>query len=601
MLEKNSLVLYKNQPARVVKVGDKIEVELKTGSTKTIRPKDVTLLHPGPINSLKELTPKTGDIETAREVLAGETTTIAELCEFVFEEYTPGTAWAAVQILEDGLYFHGTPDKITAATAEEVVAKKNKRHAKETEKKNRAEFLARVKENKIIADDFPRLKEIEQLAMGKDVKSPLLKELSISATPQNAHALLLKLGRWDELKNPYPSRLNVSLEEPGFLLPDLPEEERLDLTHLESYAIDDEGSTDPDDAISLDGERIWIHVADAAALVTPDDDADKEARKIAANLYLPEIKVPMLPPKATELLALGLQEVSPALSFGLTLSETGEITDMTLTPSLVKVTRTTYAKAEEKLGEEPFKSLYQLALRFQARRKEKGAVMFDFPEVTIRVKEGKVSIRPLPALNSRQLVAESMFMAGEAAARFALDNKIPFPFTNQDAPEGIKEAKDLAAMFALRFKMKRSRMQSVAKPHSGLGLDLYARTTSPLRRYLDLVVHQQLRAFLKGEPVLDEQELMLRVGVAEAAQKNVSVTERFANKHWTLVYLLQNPGKRYEGILVEDTERRTTVVIPELALDVPVHLKKKEELNTRFTMEVSSIDLPHLVVHFSIC
>jgi exoribonuclease-2 len=600
MLKINSLVLYKNRPARVVAQGDKMEVELENGSTKKLRPKDVTLLHPGPLNSLKELTPKTGDVATAWEILAGETTGIKEFCEFVFEEYTPATSWAAMQLLEEGLHFRGTPDEIITATEEEVTAEKKKRAAKIAEKEAWAGFLARVKTKKIIEDDFPRLKEVEQLAMGKDVKSPLLKELAISATPQNAHALLLRLGLWDELKNPYPSRFDISLKVPDFPLADLPEEERRDLTHLAAFAIDDEGSQDPDDAIAIDGKRIWIHIADVAAMVAWDDDADKEARKIASNSYLPECKVPMLPPKATERLALGLQEISPAFSFGLILSETGEITDMILTPSWVKVTRLTYAQAAEKLGEEPFKSLMELGLRFQTRRKEKGAVIFDLPEVKIRVIEGKVTITPLPPLKSRQMVAEAMFMAGEAAARFALENKIPFPFTNQDTPEEIEEPRDLATMFAFRFKMKRSRMQSVAKPHAGLGLDVYARVTSPLRRYLDLVVHQQLRAFLKGEPVMDEHELMIRVGAVEAVLKNVSTAERYSNKHWTLVYLLQNPGQQYEGILVENSERRTTVLIPQLGLEVPVHLKKNDQLNTRLNLEVSNIDLPHLAVHFNI-
>ncbi len=600
MLKIHSLVLYKNRPARVVALGDKMEVELENGSTMKLRPKDVTLLHPGPLNSLKELTPQTVDAAAAREILAGETIGIKEFCELVFEEYTPATSWAAMQLLEDGLYFRGTADEIIAATEEEVTAEKKKRAAKITEKQAWAEFLDRVKTNKIIEDDFPRLKEIEQLAMGKEVKSPLLKELAISATPQNAHALLLRLGRWDELENPYPSRFDISLKVPDFPLPDLPGEERRDLTHLEAFAIDDEGSQDPDDAIGIDGNRVWIHVADAAALVAWDDEADKEARKIAATSYLPEGKIPMLPPQAVERLALGLREISPALSFGLILSDTGETTDLILTPSWVKVTRLTYAQAAEKLGEEPFKSLMELGLRYQTRRKKKGAVILDLPEVKIRVIEGKVTITPLPPLKSRQMVAEAMFMAGEAAARFALENKIPFPFTNQDPPEEIPDPKDLASMFAFRFKMKRSRMQSAAKPHAGLGLDAYARVTSPLRRYLDLVVHQQLRAFLKGVPVMDEHQLMIRVGAAEAVLKNVSEAERYSNKHWTLVYLLQNPGQQYEGIVVENSERRSTVLIPQLGLEVPVHLEKNLPLNTRLNLEVSNLDLPHLAVHLNI-
>ncbi|MCP5050223.1 MAG: RNB domain-containing ribonuclease [bacterium] len=600
MLKKNSLVLYKNRPARVIAPGDKTEVELENGTVKKVRPKDVEPLHPGPINSLKELLPKTGDVETAWELLAGETTELEELSELIFEEYTPASAWETFQLIDEGIYFRGTPAEVIVASAEEVTQEKAKRSARATEKQEWADFLLRLNEGKIVPGDYPRLLEVEQVARGKNVKSRVMKELAISATQENAHALLLRLGMWDELENPYPARFDISLGEPGFPLPDLPGEERLDLTHLAAYAIDDEDSQDPDDAISYDGERFWVHIADVAALVIPGSEVDINARKIASNLYLPEVKMPMLPPKATELLALGLQEISPAFSFGLVLSETGEITDVRLTPSWIKVTRLTYAGAEEQLETEAFKTIYGLAQLYQARRLENGAVTIDLPEVKIRVKEGKVKITPLKPLKSRELVAEAMFMAGEAAARFALENSIPFPFTNQDPPDAGDVPQDLAGMFGYRFKMKRSRMQSVAKPHAGLGLDVYARVTSPLRRYLDLVVHQQLRAFLKGEPLLDEQELMLRVGAAEAVLQTLNRTERFSNQHWTLVYLMQNPQWQGEGILVEHSQRRSLVLIPGLGLEVPVHLSKPPGLNARLNLGNARIDLPHLSVHFKI-
>ncbi len=61
--------------------------------------------------------------------------------------------------------------------------------------------------------------------------------------------------------NPYPRRMDLPAESPLLDLPELPAEERRDLTHLAAFAIDDEGNRDPDDAISLDGERLWVHVS----------------------------------------------------------------------------------------------------------------------------------------------------------------------------------------------------------------------------------------------------------------------------------------------------------------------------------------------------
>ena len=93
-LRPNSLVLYKNRPALVIQVGDKLEITLPDRNTAKVRPKDVIPLHPGPLRSLAELEPQSGEVETAWELTIGETTSLAELAELIYGEYTPATAWA---------------------------------------------------------------------------------------------------------------------------------------------------------------------------------------------------------------------------------------------------------------------------------------------------------------------------------------------------------------------------------------------------------------------------------------------------------------------------------------------------------------------------
>src|SRR5262249_22072029 len=159
------------------------------------------------------------------------------------------------------------------------------------------------------------------------------------------------------------------------------EEDRRDLTHLAAFAIDDEGNKDPDDAISLEGDTLWVHVADVGALVRPDSPADRMARGLAANLYLPERSVPMLPHHATELLGLGLREISPALSFGLKLSAEGQIIFSEVIPSRVRVTRLTYEQVEGRLTESPFREMVERTRRYQARRKTRATGELDLPEV----------------------------------------------------------------------------------------------------------------------------------------------------------------------------------------------------------------------------
>lgn len=599
-IQKQSLVLYKNGPALVTQMGDKLEIKLTDGKTLKVRPKDITPLHPGPLQNLTELSPQSGEIETAWELLAGATTTLPDLAELIYEDFTPATAWAAWQLVDDGLYFKGMPDAITVCTAEDVAQTQASRQAKAVEKQAWNDFLERVQAGQIQSDDGRFLQDVEALALGRQDSSRLLRELGHPESAEAAHSLLLKLKVWDETVNPYPQRLGAPITAPTAVLPDLPPQERLDLTHLPAFAIDDEGSQDPDDAISLDGNRLWVHIADVAALVPPDSPADIEARNRGANLYLPEGTVHMLPPQATQTLALGLAETSPALSFGLDLQPDGEVNLAEIVPSRITVTRLSYEDAETQLNTEPLQSLHRIAQTNYQRRLANGAIELNLPEVKIRLVNGEVIIRPLLPLKSRNLVREAMLMTGEALARFALAQNIPFPFTSQDTPEAGDFTDTMSGMFARRRTLTRSQVKSVPGPHAGLGLELYTQATSPLRRYADLLAHQQIRACIKDQPILSESEILERIGAAEAISGSIRQAERLSNTHWTLVHLLRHPGWQGEGVLVEVQNKRGLIVIPDLDFETRVHLRRDLPLDSRITLKLNKVNLPELDTHFKI-
>jgi exoribonuclease-2 len=507
------------------------------------------------------------------------------------------------QLVDDGLYFRGTPDGVVAATPDEVAAEEQARAARAAAARAWEAFVQRVAAGRYAPEDLPYLQEVEEVAYGRYEQSQVLRDLGRAETPENAHALLLALGYWDANVDPYPVRLGLPTTSPAVPLPPLPAEDRVDLTHLQAFAIDDAGSQDPDDAISLEirpeGTRLWVHVADVAALVQPDSEADVIARARGASLYLPEGTVHMLPPEATERLALGLAETSPALSFAIDVSPTGEIAGSDVFASTVRVTRLTYAEAEANLEEAPLLPLYQLAQVLQQRREENGALSIDLPEVKVRVVDGRVAITPLPPVRSRDMVREAMLCAGEAIARLAQEKEIPIPFTVQDAPAVAETpGPGMAAQYALRRAFTRSQASTTAGPHGGLGLPVYAQATSPLRRYLDLVVHQQLRAFVHGQPLLDEAAILERVGAAEAVRGDVRYAERLANEHWTLVYLQQHPAWEGEAIVVEQYGQRSKVIIPELAYETQLYLRAQVPLNGTVRLGVGDVNLAERAVHF---
>ncbi|MBK6712011.1 MAG: RNB domain-containing ribonuclease [Chloroflexi bacterium] len=603
ILPLNSLVLYKNQPALLSKTNDKkIEINLADGRSLKVRPKDVDLLHPGPITHLAHLEAPEGDVETAWELLQGSTATLPELAELAYAAYTPETAWAAWQLVADGLYFSGTIEAITVRTPEQAANELAARAAKAAEEQSWQDFLARLEKGEMAADDGRYLQEIASLANGQTQRSQALRALNLPETPESAHTLLLQIGYWDDHHNPYPARAGLPAASPHLPVPDLPDEERRDLTHLPAFAIDDEGNQDPDDALSWENGRLWVHIADVAALIPPDSLLDLEARARGANLYLPEGTITMLPPIATQWLGLGLVELSPALSFGLDLDANGEVAELEIVPSWIHVTRLTYEEVDGRLHEEPFNSLYEIAQLSEQRRHGNGSVQIELPEVRVRVAEdGAVSIRPLPNLRSRDLVRDAMLLAGEAIARFAFSHNIPLPYTTQEAPaEPLPPASTTAEYFARRRLMKPSQQSSAPGAHAGLGLGLYAQATSPLRRYLDLVVHQQLRAHVLGEEMLDAQEVMARVGAADAVSGDVRRAERLSNRHWTMVYLRQHPDWQGEGILVEKRGRKDVVLIPELDLETRVYVKGERPLDSQLTVALTEVDLVNLEAHFRV-
>ncbi|MFB6259445.1 MAG: RNB domain-containing ribonuclease, partial [Thiohalorhabdaceae bacterium] len=555
-------MVYKSQPARVDAVeGDKIVLSLAEGGTKRVRPKDVTPLHPGPVADVRSLDAGSGEIEEAWEAFAGESLTLADLAELAHGAFTPATAWSSWRAVTEGLLFEA--------------------------------LLERLAAGEMSPEDTAAATELERLALGATQTSFILRELGREETPEEAQRLLLANGHWSELTDPHPARHGAPQSGAEGEVPELPAEDRRDLTHLDAFAIDDVGNTDPDDAVSLDGDRIWVHVADVAAVVGPDSELDVEARSRGATLYLPDGMRTMLPRQAVERLGLGLAETSPALSIGFRVGDGGELTDIEVVPSWVRVTRLSYDTADGRMDESPLADLAQLAERFRAGRHANGAVAFQLPEVAVRLDaNGEVVIRPIQELESRRLVTETMIMAGHAVARFAQAEGLVIPFALQPAPQGEAGGEGLVWAYALRKLMRPSRVELAAEPHSGLGLSAYAQATSPLRRYHDLVAHQQLRAHVTGGTPADKDTLAQRIAGVGELVRALRRTERASNQHYKLVYLRRLGQWQGQGVVAERNGARGRVLIPELALEPTVTLPKTTEPGATVTLHLTGVDLP---------
>lgn len=626
-IQTGALVYYKSKPAVVSSISDKIDI-IFFKTTKRVRDKDIKLLHPGPIKDVSTLDLECPEsLDTLEETLAlleDEAVSLSDLAEFLYGEYTPQSAWSSWMLVTDDLYFaletdENDNDQIRARPLDFINSEKEKRDAKRNQKETWDALIDRIKNGNIEEDDHTHLVEVEQLACGERENSRILKAIGISETKEAAHTLLLKLGYWKDEYNPWPRRMGINMTDPQQAIPPTIETTRRDLQHLQAWAIDDVGNKDPDDAISLDGNILWVHIADVSSIVTPDSELDIEARSRGSNVYLPEQTIHMLPPAITAQLGLGLHEQSPALSIGFTMTEKGELEDINVCFSTIKVTRTTYDDADKEL-DSTFAELKALTDKYYQRRVNNNAAMLELPEVNINVKkDGEITIRPYSRGGSRQIVTECMLAAGEATALFATKNTIAIPYAQQPEPEEIQHPEKPSEHYAYRRCFKASRHTTQAEPHFGLGLPCYTRVTSPMRRYLDLFVHQQLRAFLTEQPeqnseqnseqdkktsnALEHEALIERIGLADEGSRAARKAERSSNQHWTLLYLKQEQnklGKAWQGdaIIVMHDERKTSLILPDLALEPKIRVQNHLELNQTVTVEAQSINIPDLWAGF---
>ncbi|MDR1986400.1 MAG: RNB domain-containing ribonuclease [Treponema sp.] len=601
MILEKSLVAYKNRPALVNDIGEKIGITLAGGESFRVREKDIELLHPGPctLGSLEQELPP-ADVRAAWELLEGNRVSFQELTELVYGEYTGNTAWAVYRIFKDGLYFSGTLQEIQSRPLEALEAETQKRTEKQRDVAEREAFLERLKARTLqFPEDRRFLHDVEALAYGKTDKSRTLKDLKLPESPQEAHRVLLSAGCWTPWVNPHPLRFGLSPVSAKIPVNPPPgDEDRVDLTHLKAFAIDNSWSNDPDDAISVEGPCLWVHVADPGASILPGSPVDGEARNRGATLYLPEGASLMIAEEALSLYALGMEAVSPALSFKMVLNEAGTIMETDIFRSWVKVRRLTYEEADALLQQEgaevpELSALFKIAEKNLARRRTAGAVFMEFPEVHIKVSEGQVAIEPVAAHESADMVRECMLLAGEGAAHWALRRRLPFPYVSQETGDLPNvPLRGIAGSYQLRRCMRPRTLSVKPGIHWGLGLDVYTQVTSPLRRYTDLLAHQQIRAFLRQTAPLGEEELILRLGAGEAATLATVQAERASRAHWIAVYLSDKKGSSWEGVLLEKRGNRSLVMIPALGLETQVAVKGDREPNEPVPLTLSSVRIP---------
>jgi exoribonuclease II len=532
------------------------------------------------------------------------------------EEMTPDHTAAMYRACwDDTIHFSRKADTFVPnppETVEQLLHQKIRKEERERELATAAAFVKAVWEGhapvpEALAAQEPWIELLKEYAL-HDTEAPryrLARDLLSRAEITAADApfrLLVRLGVWDEDENLLLLRLGVPtsfspevLQEAEHAARQVIERElgridqRRDLTALHAMSIDSELTQDIDDALSCelaDGLIILgIHIADPASVIRPTMLLDREAGDRATSLYFPEGKIPMLPPLLSEgALSLVAGEVRPAMSLLVTLTPEGEILDFQITPSLIRVAeRLTYQDADARIGHEPrLTQAFELAQRLRQSRFDSGAIALPIPQVDLFVDRDKqITVRLTDReAHSQILVSELMILANSLVGQFCAQRQIPLVYRGQAAPRETFPTSltyDPVLHYRQQRAMHPARMGLEPTRHSSLGVDVYTTFTSPLRRYVDLLAHRQLHAYLEhGEPLYDTERLKTILAEVEASLSRAGTVDHDRRRYWLLRYLGQRQGDVFTGIVLDRFPRNYLVVLPEVMQEIDIPVGGKE-------------------------
>jgi hypothetical protein len=325
----------------------------------------------------------------------------------------------------------------------------------------------------------------------------------------------------------------------------------------EAIAIDSARTEEVDDAIST-GEDGWLHVhiADVSSSVPLGSPLMTVAGQRVSSVYLPTHRLPMLPHAVTEADSLDpLKAVNRALTFSAKIGSDGAILDYRVQRSLLTgLTRSTYEAADAQADK--WGGLQRITQSHYASRLRSGHVPFHIPKPEIHVHPGDKSIefalasKSHPSDSSRFMVSEAMLIAGRVAAMHAIERHIPIPFRGHPAPtlvdtgllsrlQAVKEDTGMQHRFdclRLLSSLAPSTLDTKPNAHWAMGLDAYAKATSPLRRYFDLLLHAQ---FTASKCPLNDRQLAALLPAAYRHEQYLKSLQRASLRFWTLRYAQQ--------------------------------------------------------------
>lgn len=407
-------------------------------------------------------------------------------------------------------------------------------------------------------------------------------------------------------------------------------QDALPLSSVQAYSIDDSQTTEIDDALSVQGLGtgevvVGIHIAAPALALKPGHAIDQIARQRLSTVYMPGNKITMLPDHVVQSYTLQEGRDCPAVSLYLRVDESSleilgsdtrvervhiaanlrhDVLDDVVTEAWLANPASVppIGKDAPPMPHAQLAFLYRLALHRKAQREvvRGKPENFNRPDYNFRVNtaEGQAPKGDERVEISQRdrgapldlIVAEAMILANSTWGQWLADLGVPGIYRSQASLlPGIKV-----------------RMGTKALPHAGIGVPCYAWSTSPLRRYTDLVNQWQIiacaqhgnTAALAAPFKPKEVELFSIISAFEAAYSSYNAYQSSMERFWTLQYLQQNKVLQVEATIFKSFEGVPPIARADnLPLVLPVMGCRNLARGTRVLLRIQGIDHISLDVH----
>ncbi|MEV4778495.1 ribonuclease catalytic domain-containing protein [Burkholderia sp. LMU1-1-1.1] len=564
--------------------GEAYQVEMASGKRSKVKIKDVLLQYekPSPTDLMEQAKAVAAeiDLDFLWEVAGEEEFGFAELGAEYFG-HAPLAAEAAGLILSlhsAPIYFYKKGrGRYKAAPEQSLRAAQAGIEKKKQQALVQAQYVEELKANKL-PESMKNI--VMQLLFKPDKNSIEYKamEAACNELHTNPQRLMLAAGGVESPKALHMAKFLFESFPRGAGFPDVPvpvAPTNLPLADVKAFSIDDVTTTEIDDAFSVtklaDGNvKIGIHIAAPGLGIKPDDAVDKMARARMSTVYMPGDKITMLPDSIVEAFTLAEGKTCPALSLYATLNpaDWSVIATETRAEMVPIASNLRHNDLDDLVNEETLASgegdyahkeelglIWKWAQVLEAARMVKREGFGLKPEQNNRVDFNFYVENDIVTVSRRKrgapldkIVAELMIFANSTWGKLMHDHGVPGIYRSQGQGVGGWAAK------------MQVRMVTHAAPHQGLGVDQYAWSTSPLRRYTDLVNQWQILACAEHgvtAPLVapfkpKDSELFAIVSQFDAAYAAYGDHQSNMERYWCLRWLGQENARQVEAVVLKD-------------------------------------------------